>query len=85
MTDEEVAELGRRVVACKGFRWLPGMKVLDGFRVIESVVPMMFPVDTPDLRDPATVGCLRALVLEAYKHQATVEAEVLVLALEGAP
>lgn len=42
------------------------MKVLDSFRVVESVVPMMFPVDTPDLADPATLGCLLALVREAY-------------------
>ena len=65
MTDEQIA-LARRAVACKGFRWLPGMKVLDGFRVVESVVPMMFPVDTPDLTDPATLGCLLALVREVW-------------------
>ena len=65
MTDEQIA-LGRRVVACKGFRWMGGMKVVDGFRVVESVVPMMFPVDTPDLTDPATLGCLLALVREAW-------------------
>ena len=68
MTDEQIA-LARRAVACKGFRWLPGMKVLDGFRVVESVVPMMFPVDTPDLTDPATLGCLLALVREALDGQ----------------
>ena len=66
MTSEELHALGRRAVACKGWRWLGGMKVLDSFRVVESVVPMMFPVDTPDLADPATLGCLRALVTEAY-------------------
>lgn len=66
MNDEELYALGRRAVACKGFRWLPGMKALGSFRVVESVVPMMFPVDTPDLSDPATLGCLLALVREAY-------------------
>lgn len=66
MNDEELYALGRRAVACKGFRWLPGMKALGSFRVVESVVPMMFPVDTPDLSDPATLGCLLALVTEAY-------------------
>ena len=66
MNDEEIHALGRRSVACKGFRWLPGMKALGSFRVVESVVPMMFPVDTPDLSDPATLGCLLALVTEAY-------------------
>ena len=66
MNDEELYALGRRAVACKGFRWLPGMKALGSFRVVESVVPMMVPVDTPDLSDPATLGCLLALVTEAY-------------------
>ena len=66
MNDEELYALGRRAVACKGFRWLPGMKALGSFRVVESVVPMMFPVDTPDLSDPATLGCLLALVREAW-------------------
>ena len=68
MTDAQIA-LGRRAVACKGFRWMGGMKVVDGFRVAESVVPMMFPVDTPDLTDPATLGCLLALVREAWNDQ----------------
>ena len=66
MNDEELYALGRRAVACKGFRWLPGMKALGSFRVVESVVPMMFPVDTPDLTDAATLGALFALVTEAY-------------------
>ena len=69
MNDEELHALGRRAVACKGFRWLPGMKALGSFRVVESVVPMMFPVDTPDLSDAATLGCLLALVTEAYYDQ----------------
>ena len=64
--DEELYALGRRAVACKGWRWLGGMKALNSFRVVESVVPMMFPVDTPDLSDPATLGALSALVTEAY-------------------
>ena len=66
--DEELYALGRRAVACKGWRWLGGMKALNSFRVVESVVPMMFPVDTPDLSDPATLGCLLALVREAWKE-----------------
>ena len=76
MTEEQIA-LGRRAVACKGFRWMGGMKVVDGFRVAESVVPMMFPVDTPDLTDPATLGCLLALVREAWGDPTIVTAATL--------
>ena len=62
MTDEQTA-LSRRAVACRGFRWVPGMLTLDGFR--------LSPVDAdgddpPDLTDPATLGCLLALVREAW-------------------
>ena len=45
---------------------MPGMKVYEGFRVVESLVPFTFPVDLPDLTDPATLGCLLALVREAW-------------------
>jgi len=31
MTEEQIA-LGRRAVACKGWRWMPGMLRGDGFR-----------------------------------------------------
>lgn len=66
MTDTDGAALGRTVADSPRWRWRAGMKVLDSFRVVESVVPMMFPVDIPDLRDAGTLGCLRALVTEAY-------------------
>jgi hypothetical protein len=83
MTDEQIA-LGRRAVACKGWRWLPGTRTTDAMRVIHD--PDRWPdrpcairegswVDTspprplgdalPDLEDPATLGCLLALVREA--------------------
>ena len=29
MTDEQLIDLGRRAVACKGWRWMPGMLALD--------------------------------------------------------
>lgn len=51
MTDEEAHELGKRAVACSGWRWMPGMRCS----------PFV-----PDLRDPATLGCLLALVREAW-------------------
>ena len=89
MTDEQWAELGRRAVACKGWRWMPGMKAID--RTLRDGEPLRVSrlsptrVHTvselgglpemlyrhrcdilPDLRDPATVGCLQALVREAW-------------------
>lgn len=34
MTNEEQIALGRRAVACKGWKWLSGMLTLDGYRCI---------------------------------------------------
>jgi hypothetical protein len=65
MTDEMIA-LARRAVACPKWRWMPGMKLTAGLRLSESLVPFTFPVDLPDLNDPATLGCLLALVREAW-------------------
>ena len=57
--------LSQRAVACKHWRWMPGMLSLppqadrcqrDGQMMVERL---------PDLTDPATVGCLLALVHEA--------------------
>ena len=31
--NDELIELGRRAVACEGWRWMEGMKTLDGSRV----------------------------------------------------
>jgi len=67
MTEEQIA-LARRAVACKGFRWLPGMLTTEGMRVVvrcfnDDNEP---DDDIPDLTDPATLGCLLALVREAW-------------------
>ncbi len=87
-------ELARRAVACKGFRWMPGMFATHpnwrGFRVSHvgltgmhgacryaspmggverAVVALPVPTSSdvlPDLTDPATLGCLLALVREAW-------------------
>ena len=92
-------ELARRAVACKGWRWIPGMlaktvwaqaRVLggEGDRPVLSAIhhhgngfmlhhPNNLPCDSfpqantaypflPDLTDPATVGCLLALVRKAW-------------------
>ena len=79
MTDEQIA-LSRRLGACKGWRWLPGTLRLraippswrDHLRG-EGRVPdggdtwahEDWPV-IPDLTDAATLGCLLALVREAW-------------------
>ena len=70
MTDDMIT-LGKRATACKGWRWMAGMKIANGIRVTESLVPFTFASDVPDLSDPATMGCLLALVREAYGDQTT--------------
>ncbi len=67
MSEEQIA-LARRAVACKGFRWMPGMLTTEGMRVVvrcfnDDNEP---DDDIPDLTDPATLGCLLALVREAW-------------------
>jgi hypothetical protein len=66
MTDEQAA-LSRRLVTSPRWRWMPGMKVYEGFRVTESYERFMFGVDRPDLADPATLGCLLSLVRAAWR------------------
>jgi len=85
MTDEQTA-LARRAVACRGFRWMPGMRTLNAMRVvhdpdlwpdrpcalregcwIDTAPPRPLNDDLPDLTDPATMGCLLALVREAWR------------------
>ena len=82
MTEEQTA-LARRTVACKGFRWLPGMLDPFGRRVMcvwpddlgikWSHIPencVVRDADAlPDLSDAATLGCLLALVREAWNDQ----------------
>jgi hypothetical protein len=81
-------ELARRAVACKGWRWMPGMLALfldededppvwvrervqwvespRSFWPVRSGRPVRATVYLPDLTDPATLGCLLALVREAW-------------------
>lgn len=89
---EELEALGRRAVACKGWRLLPGCPVLARYSGTIDTGLVVF-VDSeedggkalihlhysgrteieeecgetvPDLSDPATLGCLLALVREAW-------------------
>jgi hypothetical protein len=95
MTEEQIA-LAKRAVACRGWRWMEGMGVVDGDG-FNNRVALVEPVDMygdgaevvpfemvrrligeswcaqwreygilPDLTDPATLGCLLALVREAH-------------------
>ena len=83
MTEEQIA-LARRAVACKGFRWMPGMLTTCDLRVVDGGDEYVIghrsgPTKDgggwydgeaagllPDLTDPATLGCLLALVREAW-------------------
>jgi hypothetical protein len=82
MTDKQIA-IGRRAVACKDWRWMSGMATAEGHRVVlvdDDVLWMVYNEEgkckpgcvedfVPDLTDPATVGCLLALVREAHGHK----------------
>ena len=78
---ENLKQLGRRAVACRRWRWMPGMVTETGIRVLRrdtdgytigygprtSYCIMEVTSDAlPDLRDPATMGGLLALVREAW-------------------
>lgn len=82
--DGDMRALAERAVKCKGWRWLPGMltqfgradadsetgkTVLNG--VAYGAVPAVADI-LPDFTDPATLGCLLALVRDAWGMHATV-------------
>jgi hypothetical protein len=65
MTDLEA--LGRRLVACKHFRPMRGMRDLQGRTWDEALLwRWSNEFDVPDLSDPATLGCVLALVRDTY-------------------
>jgi len=95
MSDEQKA-LSRRAVACKGWRWMSGMRAVGqypdypvrvhafgenlrdtddmeepepwGWQQAEPYGDHVYPGPyLPDLTDPATLGCLLALVREAWR------------------
>ena len=70
MTEEQIA-LARRAVACRGWRWMPGMRwqTSDDHGRLDDFQPeYMWCPDRalPDLTDAATLGCLLALVRQAW-------------------
>jgi hypothetical protein len=76
MTEEQIA-LAKRVVACRCWRFMGGMLVADAIgkqRVYDDVAGEPYwSADgwLPDLTDPATLGCLLALVREAWGDECT--------------
>jgi hypothetical protein len=71
---EHITALARRAVACKGWRWMSGMRwrTEDDRGRLDDYQPeyMGRPPDAlPDLTDPATLGCLLACVREAWNDQ----------------
>ena len=79
---DNMFELARRAVACRGWRWMRGMLRQDDYRYVGSGVwarwsdvhslttALHSPDQWPDLADPATLGCLLALVREVRKSPA---------------
>ena len=72
MTEAQTA-LARRAVACPKWRWLPGMLVRCGdwlpvrmVSVDAARAALLSENAIPDLTDPGTLGCLLALVREAW-------------------
>ncbi len=85
---DRLDDLARLLVGLPWWRWMPGMRMLDGACVLavggvdfrgdfialcdadhDACALKWYPrlaeaADIPDLTDPATIGCLRALVSE---------------------
>jgi hypothetical protein len=57
--------LAKRAVSCSHWYWMPGMRIAVGARVSDRTLAIELD-SLPDLTDPATLGCLLALVREAW-------------------
>jgi hypothetical protein len=79
MTPKEASALARRAIACPRWRWMPGMVTTYGQRIARvdadgytvayqrgGHLQMVEADALPDLADPATLGCLLALVRDAW-------------------
>ena len=89
MKAAELEALGRRAVACSRWRWMPGMAVLryapgtpahgqQQARVDDDAVTYEQALGVhimPDLADPATLGCLLALVRKAWGRPFWIEGD----------
>ncbi len=63
------ADLAHRAVACPRWKWMPGMKGVNADGITDRLMDwseagMSNPDITPDLTDPATLGCVMALYEE---------------------
>jgi hypothetical protein len=75
-TTSHFVTLAERAIACGPWRWIPGMLIQGGSplhrgapatqRIDERVPRPVLSDALPDFRDPATLGCLLALVREAW-------------------
>lgn len=67
MTPDELRALADRVVLSRHFRPMAGMRDLQGRTWTANPLWRWHPHDRPDLSDPATLGCMLALVREAWE------------------
>jgi len=72
-------DLARRAVVCHAWRWMPGMRLSNGYRLNDDGdMSCARTGDTygwlPDFDDAPTLGCLLALVREAWGPLVSVEA-----------
>lgn len=76
--NKEYVELSKRLMKTKWFKWLPGMAtytpmsytspICGRITYDENDINHLWRADTlPDLRDPATLGCLLYLVRKAWE------------------
>jgi len=87
---EVLEQLAGRAVACKRWQWMPGMRSEKGLRIVRRdddgyvigyydnqwYMSECVPGSLPDLSDPATLGCLLALVRKAWGPEATVSVNI---------